>query len=161
MRGSHVVVFAVVAPLALGACGSGGSSPGSAPVQPAPAATPSSTPGAGATVFNAANFPATPRVDNPWFPLLPGSVWKYIGVKDGETSTDTVTVRASSKIVNGVHAVDVADMLYIAGVLEERTNDWYAQDNAGNVWYLGEDTAELDPHGKVTSTEGSWEAGKQ
>src|SRR5205814_656697 len=40
-----------------------------------------------------------------------------------------------------------------------RTTDWYAQDRAGNVWYFGEATAELDAHGRVTSTEGSWRAG--
>src|SRR5207244_360683 len=44
--------------------------------------------------------------------------------------------------------------------LEERTSDWYAQDEQGNVWYFGEDTAELTPSGKVKNTEGSWEAGK-
>jgi hypothetical protein len=37
--------------------------------------------------------------------------------------------------------------------------DWYAQDAAGTLWYLGEDTAEYK-NGKVSSTAGSWEAGK-
>ena len=45
------------------------------------------------------------------------------------------------------------------GHLEERTTDWYSQDAHGNVWYYGEQTAELDAHGKVTSTEGTWQAG--
>jgi hypothetical protein len=40
-----------------------------------------------------------------------------------------------------------------------RTTDWYSQDSRGNVWYFGEATAELDKHGRVTSTEGSWTAG--
>jgi hypothetical protein len=40
----------------------------------------------------------------------------------------------------------------------EDTFDWYAQDRFGNVWYIGEDTAEYD-NGKVSSTRGSWEAG--
>jgi len=43
--------------------------------------------------------------------------------------------------------------------LEERTQDWYAQDKAGNVWYFGEATAELNPDGSVKSTEGSWQSG--
>ena len=30
----------------------------------------------------------------------------------------------------------------------------------GNVWYFGEDTAELNDQGKVTSTEGTWQAGR-
>ena len=46
------------------------------------------------------------------------------------------------------------------GKLEERTTDWYSQDSRGNVWYFGESTAELDAHGRVTSTEGTWQAGR-
>jgi hypothetical protein len=43
---------------------------------------------------------------------------------------------------------------------KERTTDWYAQDREGNVWYLGETTAELDRSGHVTSREGTWLAGR-
>src|SRR5439155_20125721 len=49
---------------------------------------------------------------------------------------------------------------YLDGWLGERTNDWYTQDKAGNVWYFGESTAELDRQGHVTSTEGTWQAGR-
>jgi hypothetical protein len=56
--------------------------------------------------------------------------------------------------------VVVDDRLYIRGHLEERTNDWYSQDGKGNVWYFGEATAELDASGKVKTTEGSWQAGR-
>ena len=51
------------------------------------------------------------------------------------------------------------DRLYRRGRLFERTTDWYSQDRAGNVWYFGEDTAELDKNGHVTSTEGTWMTG--
>ncbi len=44
------------------------------------------------------------------------------------------------------------------GELIEGTFDWHAQDKEGTVWYFGEDTKEYE-NGKVTSTEGSWEAG--
>jgi len=44
------------------------------------------------------------------------------------------------------------------GAVVEDTRDWYAQDSAGNLWYLGEETAEYE-NGEVVSTEGSWEAG--
>lgn len=54
----------------------------------------------------------------------------------------------------------VSDRLYEAGKLEERTSDYYTQDRTGNVWYFGEDTAELNPAGKVVSTEGTWRAGR-
>jgi hypothetical protein len=58
----------------------------------------------------------------------------------------------------GINAMIVHDRVYTAGVLTEDTFDWYAQDNDGNVWYLGEDTKSLN-NGQVVSTEGSWEAG--
>jgi hypothetical protein len=58
----------------------------------------------------------------------------------------------------GVKAVVVRDTVTLNGALKEDTFDWYAQDNEGNVWYLGEDTKEYED-GKVESTEGSWEWG--
>jgi hypothetical protein len=102
---------------------------------------------------------AAPRIDNPWFPLLPGTRYVYTGVKDGKRALDIVRVTHATRTIAGVHCVAVDDRLYLAGRLEERTTDWYSQDAHGNVWYFGERTAELDAHGKVTSTEGSWLAG--
>ena len=99
------------------------------------------------------------RVDNPWFPLTPGTTLVYRGVKDGEPSRERVTVTNQTKLVNGARCAVVRDLLFVRGHLAERTSDWYAQDSDGNVWYFGEDTAELDESGKVTSTEGSWQAG--
>ncbi|HEX6663955.1 MAG TPA: hypothetical protein VF025_09790 [Gaiellaceae bacterium] len=99
------------------------------------------------------------RVTNSWFPLKPGTVYVYRGVKDGKTSRDVVTVTRGTKMIQGVRTTVVSDRLFLAGRLEERTTDWYAQDKRGNVWYFGEATAELDRKGRVTSTEGSWQAG--
>jgi hypothetical protein len=99
------------------------------------------------------------QVDNPWFPLRPGSVWIYRGVKDGQPSRDVMTVTRRTKVIAGIRCVAVSDRLYLNGRLRERTTDWYAQDRAENVWYFGEATAELDRAGKVTSREGSWQAG--
>ena len=101
-----------------------------------------------------------PRVTNPWFPLRPGTVYVYRGEKDGKPSRDVVTVTRRTKLVAGVRCAVVDDRLYLRGRLEERTSDWYAQDKAGNVWYFGEDTAELDAHGRVTSREGTWQTGR-
>ena len=99
------------------------------------------------------------RVDNPWFPLLPGTRWVYTGVKDGKPTRDVVVATRRTKTIEGVPCVAVGDRLYMRGRLEERTTDWYSQDSHGNVWYLGENTAELDAQGHVTSTEGTWQAG--
>lgn len=98
-------------------------------------------------------------VDNPWFPLRPGTTYIYRGVKDGQPSRDVFTVTAAAKTIQGVRCTVVHDRLYLRGRLHERTEDWYAQDKTGNVWYFGEATAELSPDGSVESTEGSWQAG--
>jgi hypothetical protein len=102
-------------------------------------------------------FSAT--VDNPWFPLTPGTTLRYSGVKDGKPSRDAMTVTRRTRIIDGARCRAVTDKLYLSGRLEERTTDWYSQDRAGNVWYFGEDTAELAPNGRVKNREGSWLAG--
>ena len=102
----------------------------------------------------------TARVDNPWFPLRPGTVYVYRGVKDGAPAREVVTVTRRTKRIGGVPCVVVEDRLYLRGRLRERTTDWYSQDRRGNVWYLGETTAELDARGRVTSREGTWQAGR-
>jgi hypothetical protein len=100
-----------------------------------------------------------PHVTNPYFPLAPGRVLVYTGVKDGERAVDIVLATARTRLVDGVRTRVVEDRLYLDGALEERTSDYYAQDRCGNVWYFGEDTAELDRRGRVVSTEGSFHAG--
>jgi hypothetical protein len=100
-----------------------------------------------------------PNVTNPMFPLRVGVTYLYAGVKDGARATDIVVASRRTRIVDGVVTRIVEDRLLLDGVLEERTSDYYAQDRCGNVWYFGEDTAELDEHGHVVSTEGSFHAG--
>ncbi len=126
----------------------------------APAESPPSEPSSPSAGPSGSARPAFgPVIDNPWFPLKPGTTLVYRGVKDGEKVVDTVQVTNGTKVIDGVTCVTVHDELTIGGAVEERTDDWYAQDVAGNVWYFGEDTAELDSSGKVTSTEGTWASG--
>jgi hypothetical protein len=114
--------------------------------------------GGGAPKFDPANF-AGARVKNPWFPLKPGTILRYRGVKDGRRGVDVVRVTHRRKTILGVSATVVRDRLYQRGVVREDTTDWYAQDKRGNVWYMGEATRELSVKGKVLNTEGSWQAG--
>jgi hypothetical protein len=104
-----------------------------------------------------------PRVDNPWFPLRPGTTLIYGGRKDGAPTREQVAVFTETKTILGVRATAVSDKLYARRAgrwsIAERTHDWYAQDRRGNVWYLGEATAEVGPRGAVVSREGSWQAG--
>ena len=81
------------------------------------------------------------------------------GTKDGKAAVDVVTVTAKTAVIGGVTCLVIEDKLTLDGALEEETADYYTQDLAGNVWYFGEDTKELDAKGKVVSREGSWHAG--
>ena len=101
----------------------------------------------------------SPEVTNPWFPLTPGRTLVYTGTKDGQKALNLVATTSRTKKIDGVTTRVVEDRLYLSNVLEERTSDYYAQDRCGNVWYFGEDTAELDRHGNIVSTEGSFHAG--
>jgi hypothetical protein len=117
-------------------------------------ASPAQTGARGAAV-DPADFVRT--IDNPWYPLRPGTTYRFRS-PDGATR-DVVTVTRRTKTILGVRCVVVSDNVYENGRLTEPTSDWYAQDRRGNVWYFGEATAELDKNGKVKTREGSWEAG--
>ena len=97
-------------------------------------------------------------VTNPFFPLVPGTRWDYAGETAEGSETTIVEVLEDTRNVNGVTARVVRDRVFLDGELVEDTFDWYAQDGEGNVWYLGEDSKEID-NGAVVSTEGSWEWG--
>jgi len=101
----------------------------------------------------------TTKIDNPWFPLKPGTTLVYNGVKDGKPQRDVVIVTHRTRVVGGVRCVVVSDRVFQGGHVAERTHDYYTQDRKGNVWYYGEDTAELNASGKVTSREGTWHTG--
>ena len=97
---------------------------------------------------------------NPYFPLSPGTVSRYRGSEDGERFREKVTVTYRTKTILGVRTTVVRDVLRrVDGTLAERTRDWYAADNDGNVWYFGENTATYDEDGNLESREGSWQAG--
>jgi hypothetical protein len=101
----------------------------------------------------------TTEITNPYWPMRPGSRWVYRETDKGEVLKVVVTVTDQTKrIANGIEARVVHDVVSQDGEPVEVTDDWYAQDSEGNVWYLGEDTAEYE-NGKVVSREGSFEAG--
>jgi hypothetical protein len=103
-----------------------------------------------------ADFSTT--IDNPYFPLEPGTSFHFEGTTSLGHETDTVTVTNKTVDVMGVRCVVVKDAVETNGSLTELTFDWYAQDVNGNVWYFGEDSHELSG-GAVTSSYGSWRAG--
>jgi hypothetical protein len=144
MRSSSTAVATALLALAAG-CGSSGSSD-------KPAATGSLPQGGEPVKLDPASF--STRIDNQWMPLAPGSVWVY---REGKT-TDRVEVLHRTKVIDGVRTRVVHDVAKEGGRVIEDTFDWFAQDLAGNVWYLGEDTKEFSGHGPP-SAKGSWQAG--
>ena len=102
----------------------------------------------------------TTEIDNPWWPMKAGSRWVYEEIEGGERQRVVVTVTDRTKVVDGVEAVVVRDVVSdpASGEPIEVTDDWYAQDADGSIWYLGEKTAEYE-NGKPVTTAGSFEAG--
>lgn len=91
---------------------------------------------------------------HPYYPLVPGTTWRYVG--GGETVDITVTDQI--KVVLGVACFVVKDVARVNGVVIEDTEDFYAMDRDGNVWYLGEHS-ETWEEGELVSLDGSWRAG--
>ena len=102
-------------------------------------------------------------VDNTFFPAPPGASWSYQG--DTEDGTEVINVMVltaadmnGSKMVMGFDSRVIRDTVYVDGELVEDTWDWFGQDADGNVWYIGEDTAEYE-NGMVVCNCGAWEWG--
>ncbi|HXV58310.1 MAG TPA: hypothetical protein VD704_10620 [Gaiellaceae bacterium] len=152
-------LLALVTALAA-ACGSGGGQEGARPATTeAPAAKAGSPPlprDGEPVTLDPADF--LPAIDNPYWPMAAGSRWVYRGT-DGEGGEQRVevTVTSRAKTILGIRVTVVHDVVTEDGEIVEDTDDWFAQDRWGNVWYLGEATIEYD--GGKASTAGSWEAG--
>jgi hypothetical protein len=102
----------------------------------------------------------TTEIDNPYWPMKPGTEWVYRTTDTTGARQDVVmTATGATKLIaNGIMARVMHDVVTEDGQPVEVTDDWYAQDKAGNVWYLGEQTAEYS-NGKIVSRHGSFEAG--
>lgn len=106
------------------------------------------------------NFPDPTRIDNKYHPLVPGTRYFFEGIKHGVPFRTETVVSDQTKVVNGITARVVNDTDYGAGQVVETTEDWFAQDNKGNLWYLGEYATQYE-NGQVKGHEGSWESGVQ
>lgn len=148
--GAVAVTAALLPALLLSACGSSGSSSEAQSTNTFPQSSEPSN-------LNPADF--TTQIDNPYFPLPVGAQW-HIRVTDqeGTVQQQVITVTDKTrKMGDGVTARVVHDVVSEHGKPVEVTEDWYAQDKEGNVWYFGEDTAEI--HNGKRDTSGSFEAG--
>ena len=103
----------------------------------------------------------TTKIDNPYWPMSPGSKWVYSESDTTGTREKAVVevTNETKRIANGVVARVIRDTVSENGTPVEITDDWYAQDSAGNIWYLGEYVTNYDQNGKVVDHSGSFEAG--
>ena len=156
MRGAVAAVTLV----AVSGCDGGGSDQGGTPQseQSGASVTVRLPQGSEPTDLDPADFSVD--VDNRFWPMAPGTRWTYREVDEEGTAVKVVvTVTSATKeVANGVTARVVRDTVTEDGAVVEDTLDWYAQDSDGNVWYLGEETAEFED-GRVSSRAGAWEAG--
>lgn len=119
--------------------------------------------------FSSAVFDSPLQIDNLYFPLVPGTVSEFdVAATDpdtGETESEYILVEVlnQTRVVAGVETRVVRDRVFVEDLLIEDTFDWYAQDNDGNVWYMGEEVTnfEYDDDGNLlgTTDEGAWETG--
>ena len=107
-------------------------------------------------VIDPSNFVA--QIDNPYFPLVPGTTFIYEGHTPKGFEHDEFAVTHRNRVILGVRCVEVHDTVKTDGELTEDTLDWFAQDRDGNVWYFGENTHELED-GLITTIEGTFMAG--
>jgi hypothetical protein len=98
------------------------------------------------------------QIDNPYLAFAVGRVFHYQSQTADGLETDVVEVTSQPKHILGITATVVHDQVFLDGALTEDTFDWYAQDTLGNVWYLGEDSKQIQ-NGVVVGIEGSWETG--
>ena len=113
-------------------------------------------------VFNPANFAPGQPIDNNELPYLPGTTLVYDTFTAGNVLEQIITVTVTEKPlkIDGVNCTVVSDIVTDAqtGQLIEKTQDYFAQDKSGNVWYFGE-AAQQYENGKLVGKEGSWKAG--
>jgi hypothetical protein len=100
------------------------------------------------------NFTTT--IDNPYFPLVPGTTFTYL-TPNGALK-DVFAVTHDKRVIDGVTCVQVHDSVFTNEILTEDTLDFFAQDKEGNVWYFGENTAEF-VNGLIATIEGSFLSG--
>jgi hypothetical protein len=153
--GAAMAGIAVLLP-ALAGCGSSGGNTSSAAAQSGTNTLPQTSEPSN---LNPADF--STNIDNPYWPMPVGSTWHvHVTNPQGESLQETITTEdKTKKIADGVTARVSHDVVYTNGKPTEITDDWYAQDAEGNIWYFGENTASLEKNGQWDRS-GSFEAGK-
>jgi len=94
------------------------------------------------------NFSRSTIIDNKWMPLRPGTQWIYEGstVEDGKKTPHRIifTVTDLVKVIDSIPAVVMLDKDFSDGKLEEQELTFFAQDDEGKIWQLGENSETYD-----------------
>ena len=109
-------------------------------------------------IISPANFTNSTVIDNPYFLLTVGKTLVFESQTSDGLEHIEVSLTGQTKVILGITCVVVHDTVTLDGVVLEDTYDWYAQDNEGNVWYMGELATNYE-NGIFKDTHGSWEAG--
>jgi hypothetical protein len=92
--------------------------------------------------FESASFGRSTEIDHRWLPMLPGTRLIYEGatVVDGEDIPHRVvtTVTDLTKMIGEVRTLVLWEEDYEVDQLVEAELAFFAQDDAGNVWLMGE-----------------------
>ena len=113
--------------------------------------------------IEAAGITNPTTIDNTYLPLIPGTKLTYEAETEDGVETIITEVLNTTRVVDGLECVVFNDQVFLDGLLIEDTNDWFAQDDEGNVWYMGEEVTnyEYDDDDILigTDNDGAWEAG--
>ena len=109
---------------------------------------------------SASRFTNSTNLTNPFLPFEAGKTYIYEGQTAEGKERSEIARLPTTKTILGIECIVVNDKVWLAGILIEDTDDWYAQDNDGNVWYFGEAVKNYNhADGSFKDTHGSWEAG--
>jgi hypothetical protein len=117
-----------------------------------------------AALLKNARFSHPRDITNPYLPLATVQQDVLEGTEDSHKTRVERTVKPDihktfTLAGQQVEALAFEDRAYEDGQLHEVALDYFAQDDAGNVYYLGEDVDNYKD-GKVVSHNGSWLTGK-
>lgn len=110
--------------------------------------------------FSPAHFHHPTEITNPYLPMTVGATWHWKGQYRSQEYTQTDTVLNYTRRIDGIVTRPVIDQDYVKGGIISGSIDYYAQDDQGSVWYLGEATVHY-VGGKLTDHADSWIAGEE
>lgn len=106
-----------------------------------------------------ANFSNPTNITNQYRLFEPGKTYIYEAQTAEGLQRVEVKRLPSNRVIMGINCVVVHDIVFLNSIRIEETYDWFAQDNAGNLWYMGEDVDNYNPDGTFKDHHGAWEAG--